>query len=34
MQKKLKNAVQSNKVCRYFKIIEQFFLIFLKAVLF
>lgn len=25
MQKKLKNAVQSNKICRYFKIAGQFF---------
>lgn len=23
--KKLKNAVQSNKICKYFKIVEQFF---------
>lgn len=33
-KKKIKNAVQSNEICRYFKIVEQFFLIFLKAVLF
>lgn len=32
--KKIKNAVQSNEKYRYFKIVEQFFLIFLKAVLF
>lgn len=29
--KKFKNAVQSNKICRYFKIIEQFFLNILKS---
>lgn len=34
MQKKKKNAVQSDEIYRYFKIVEQFFLIFLKAVLF
>lgn len=28
------NAVQSNEIYRYFKIVEQFFLIFLKAVIF